>query len=656
MFDISLILWISVILQIVAVILALRLIPITNHALAWIIISAAFFLMALRRTIGLLHAEGILANSWLHALTAESVALAISILIVAGVYLIRAVFVQQKNTGLDVRKLSLAVEQNPSGTLIMDNKGKIEYANPAFHELYATTPETIIGSLPEILDPQNTSRDQLDMLWDTIKAGGTWEGEHYHRNNGHSRWEKTRISAVFDNENNITHYIATLEDISRQKKQHEKLEYMALHDPLTGLPNRTQFNKLLLQEITKTRQTKGTLAVLLLDSNNFKEINDTLGHSSGDNILKEIGTRLKNCAGEQNLVARMSGDEFLMLLPDATHEDCLEMSRKIVTASKIPYVIGEHSFEIGVSIGIALYPDDGEDHETLLKQADIAMYAAKNSGKKFCRYSKDLSNNNPGVLELASQLRAAVGNGELHLVYQPKINFSTGEIHGVETLLRWQHPQRGLLKPAAFIPVAEKSSHIILLTKWVIHNSLKKLAAWHSAGYELNMSINLSARDLTNPDLPKMIHSEVEMLGIDPSRITLEITESIIMMYSQQTIDNLGKLTSTGIKLSIDDFGTGYSSLHHLKELPISELKIDKSFITNMTTNDNDAVIVRSTIDMAHNLGLTVVAEGIEQKDTFDILEILRCDYGQGYLLDRPLDEEELLDQLQSDDLKRASQ
>lgn len=641
--DVSLILWVSVILQCIAVIFALRLISLTSRSLAWFLLSLAFFLMATQRAISLLYREGLVTSEWLIALTTESVALVISLLLVVGVFLIRDIFTHIQKDEIEIRKLSQTVEQNPNGTLILDISGKIEYANPAYCALYGYSYDKVIGKFPDVLKPEKTPGNILKELWNTLKSGNTWDGEFYHEEKSIGRWEKVCISPVKNEQGQTTNYIVILEDITKQKKQHAEMEYMAMHDALTGLPNRIMLTNLLVQEIIRAGGKRESIAVILMDSNNFKEVNDKLGHSTGDIILKELGNRLKSCVDERGIVARMGGDEFLILLPSTNYEECLKIVSRVTTSTKTPFIFGGISFEIGFSIGISIYPDDSEDHNTLLKQAEIAMYAAKNSARKFLRFEKQLSKDNLSTLELASEIRKAVDNDEFLLLYQPKINFTSGEVDSVEALIRWQHPKRGLLEPVAFIPLAEQSEHIILITRWVIHNSLKKLSEWHKAGHKLGISINISARDLLNPELPDIIKKEIKINKIEPSRLTLEITENVIMMYSQQTMDTLNKLMDIGIRFSIDDFGTGYSSLQHLKELPLSELKIDKSFILNMTENDDDAIIVRSTIDLAHNLGLKVVAEGIEEKDVYDILHILRCDYGQGFLFKKPMTEEDLL-------------
>lgn len=642
-FDVSLILWISVILQCIAVFLALRLIPVSSRSLAWIILSSAFLLMAARRTMSLLYAEGVIQGEWLRALTTETVALIISLLIVTGVYQIRRIFVHLQEDALEIRKLSLAVEQNPNTTLILDTSGHIEYANPAYFLLTGKSPGEVTGQLPENLKSENISKETLRELWETLKTGHIWEHEFRYKGIKDYRWERAKISSVKNPKGEITHYVATLEDITQQKEHSDKLEYIAMHDTLTGLPNRTMFSNLLAHEIIKAGKTHHPLAVMLLDLNNFKQVNDALGHSMGDNVLKEIAARLQSRVGKTGIVARIVGDEFLILLPSTNYSECLEVVSRITTGAETPIIIDGKKFEIGVSIGIAMYPDDEEDHNTLLKQAERAMYAAKESSRKFLRYSKKPEHDELSALELSSEIRTAVDNDQLLLFFQPKINLETGDTDSVEALVRWQHPKHGLLDPEKFIPLAEKTGHIVLITKWVIHNSLKKLAEWNSAGHSIGLSINISARDLLYTKLSKFIEDEIQLYHVDPSFLTLEITESTIMMYSQQTMDTLNRLKDTGIHFSIDDFGTGYSSLQNLKELPVSELKIDKSFILNMLDNDDDAIIVRSTIDLAHNLGLKVVAEGIEEKDTYDILVILGCDYGQGFLFKKPMPHEALL-------------
>jgi diguanylate cyclase (GGDEF)-like protein len=412
---------------------------------------------------------------------------------------------------------------------------------------------------------------------------------------------------------------------------------MALHDSLTDLPNRTLFNDRLEQAILTAQRGKSRFAVMLMDINNFKVINNSMGHLVGDIILKEISTRLLEITRGGDTVARMGGDEFLFLLTDAKHNEQIEFIKRVTAILETPFIVGNKSFEISASIGLALFPDDGDDPETLLRSADVAMYSAKSTAETYKRYDKRLDASNVNRMELSNSLRSAVDNNQFMLHYQPIANYSTGKIDSAEALIRWNHPERGLLYPDNFIPLAEQTFHIGAITQWVLKTALQDLASWNKKGLETGVSINISAQDLLDPALSAKIKTELESNNISASQVTIEITESSLMMHTHQTLKNLKKLRNIGVKIHIDDFGTGYSSLQYLKKFPVTGLKIDKAFVMNMTSDDNDAIIVRSTADLAHNMGLTVVAEGIEKQDIYDVVEILGCDYAQGYLIAKPM-------------------
>ncbi len=642
MSNLSLILWISVTAQCIAVLLALRLIPLTGRALAWIILSLALLMMAMRRAISLLYQQGTLQDNWLRGFTTESVALLISLLMVTGLIMIRRIFIQQRINDDKIRTLSLAVEQNPGVTIIINTKGKIEYVNSAYCNLSGQMLQEVIGKDPDILDPRHIEQDVLDNIWETLATGEIWEGEVRNiYDDDYQRWENARISPVKNQAHEITHYVILLEDVTEQREQREQLEYMALHDGLTDLPNRTLFNDRLHQAIRSARRDNEPLAVMLMDLNNFKEINDSMGHQVGDEILREIATRLLEIIRGGDTVARMGGDEFLILLPAAKHAKQQQFIKRIRSILDTPFIVAGRSFEISASIGVALFPEDGEEPEILLKRADVAMYAAKNSAESYKRYDRSLDADNVSRMELSQSLRTAVEEDQFELYYQPIVNYTTGTIDTVEALIRWNHPERGLVTPDSFIPLAEQTYQIGAITQWVIKKALQQLASWNSPSAP-GISLNISAHDLLDPGLSKFIQAQLTAFHIKASQITIEITESALMMHTHQTLNNLRKLRAIGVKIYIDDFGTGYSSLQYLKRFPVTGLKIDKAFVMNMTNDDNDAIIVRSTTDLAHNMGLKVVAEGIENQDVYDVVEILGCDYAQGFLIARPMTADKL--------------
>ncbi|MEO8322759.1 MAG: EAL domain-containing protein, partial [Actinomycetota bacterium] len=415
-------------------------------------------------------------------------------------------------------------------------------------------------------------------------------------------------------------------------------EHRALHDSLTGLPNRSLLHDRLRQAILSGERQGSAVAVMLLDLDNFKEVNDTLGHHNGDIMLQEVGVRLRAVLRGSDTVARLGGDEFAILLPNVV--DRGEIGRvavKVLEAIQVPIILEELSLEVGASIGVAIYPDQGLDAATLIQRADIAMYSAKSHRTGYEVYTQERHRDSPGRLTLVSDLRAALDNGELRVHYQPKAELPSGKIIGAEALLRWDHPQHGLIPPDEFIPVAEHTGLMRAMTLFVLESAISQCRDWTVAGTPLTVAVNLSARSLLDARLPHDILILLRRWGVDASRLRLEITESSIMADPVRLVDVLAKLNDAGIGLSIDDFGTGYSSLVQLKRLPVDEIKIDKSFVLGMSHNENDAVIVQSTIDLGRNLGLRVVAEGVEDQATMDMLTDLGCDIAQGFFLSRPI-------------------
>ncbi|MDX2426353.1 MAG: EAL domain-containing protein [Cycloclasticus sp.] len=643
MADISTILWLSVAVQCIAVVLALRLIPLTGRAFAWMVLSAAFLLMAARRVISLLYQQGGLDDNWLMVFSTELVALIISILIAIGVLMIRKIFVQWQSDEAKIRMLSLAVEQNPGPIIITDIDGKIVYINAAYCNMAGKDFETVRGKLTDIFDPGVMGKKTLKNIKKRLKAGNVWQGEIRNKfYNNALRWQNTSISPVKTPLGKVSHYVILQEDITQKRKQLDQLEHMALHDALTDLPNRTLFNDRLKQAILSARRKKEPLAVMLLDLNNFKEINDSMGHGAGDQILKEIAKRLQGIMRGGDTVARMGGDEFLILLPMANPQKQSHFINRVNTILEAPFILQQQSFEIRVSVGVALFPDDGEEPEELLKRADVAMYAAKKSAETHKRYDKNLDEDSFNRLELSHSLRTAVAEDQLILHYQPIVNFLTGDVDQVEALVRWNHPIRGIIYPDHFIPLAEQTHNIGVITRWVIKHAVQQLSDWHKRGLKIGVSINISAHDLIDLSLADYISTELDATQLEPSFLTIEMTESALMQRTAETLDNLAKLRKTGIQINIDDFGTGYSSLQYLTKFPVTGLKIDKSFVMNMVNDENAIIIVRSTIDLAHNIGLKVVAEGIEDSLSYQSLKKLGCDYGQGYLLSKPIGAEAL--------------
>jgi diguanylate cyclase (GGDEF)-like protein len=421
-----------------------------------------------------------------------------------------------------------------------------------------------------------------------------------------------------------------------------ELEHMALHDSLSGLPNRALFTDRLEQAIIAAGRSGGRFACMILDLDRFKEINDTLGHNIGDEVLREVASRLARGLRESDTVARLGGDEFAILLPSANVREATRIASKLLHLLEEPVVIGQHSFAVGASIGVALFPDHGERAAQLMQRADVAMYVAKRNGNGYALYDVEEDHHNASRLAFLSELRGALDRGELALHFQPKVHLASAAVQAVEALVRWQHPQRGLILPEEYIPLSEQTGLIRPITTWVLGEAMRQCREWHAAGRDLAVSVNLSMRNLHDPQFPGTVGALLMNWQVDPQAIVLEITESAVMADSERVLAVLQRLRGMGVRLSIDDFGTGYSSLSHLKRLPVSEIKIDKSFVTDMHVNDDDAIIVRSTIDLAHNLGLTVTAEGVEREDAFTVLNVLGCDLAQGQYISPALPVREL--------------
>lgn len=438
-----------------------------------------------------------------------------------------------------------------------------------------------------------------------------------------------------------------VDQTSELRAQATVFEHQAMHgtthDALTDLPNRVLMHDRLERAISSAQHEKHYSALLLLDLNRFKEINNTLGHHQGDLLLKQVATRLRGVVQEPDSVARVGGDEFAILLAKiATPEAALQMARRTQNALNAPFTIGGLALDIRVSMGVALYPEHGVDADTLQQHAEVAMHAAKQRKDAVLMYAPALDEYSPYRLTLTSELRQGIDHNQLLLHYQPKITLSNGEVFGVEALVRWQHPRHGLMHPNDFIPLAERTGLIKHLTSWVLNQALQQCRVWQQEKMDMTVAVNISAQALLDLDLPDIIAGRLAAYDLSAQSLILEITESAIMADTDRALRILTRLAEMGVRLSIDDFGTGYSSLAYLSKLPASEIKIDRSFVAAMTDHENDAMIVRATIDLAHNLGLMVIAEGVESSNIFAELKALGCDAVQGYYISPPLDTQKL--------------
>jgi diguanylate cyclase (GGDEF)-like protein len=430
--------------------------------------------------------------------------------------------------------------------------------------------------------------------------------------------------------------IPLLARVSRRLRKHvERIRYQALHDDLTDLPNRLHFRTSISQSIEAARRDGSRVAVLLLDLDRFKEINDTLGHQSGDELLKELATRLQTLTTETVMLARLGGDEFGIVAHGAGASVALELAEHVRAAIEPPFLVQGIPLVIEASIGISIYPEHGDGVDALLQKADVAMYGAKDRRLGIAVYDGNLDTNTADHLALMSELRRALDGEEIVLHFQPQADVRTGNVVGAEALIRWQHPVRGLMPPSDFVPYVERTGMSTALSAYVLSGAARQLREWRDQGVDVSLAVNLTMHDLLDTSLPDRVAEMLERFGVDPTRLELEITERVIMADPVRVRNVVERLKLIGVRLAIDDFGTGYSSLSYLKSLPLDVIKIDRSFVMGMD-RASDRAIVRSTIDLGHNLGLTVVAEGVENQETLDELSRYGCDLVQGFLIARP--------------------
>jgi len=423
-----------------------------------------------------------------------------------------------------------------------------------------------------------------------------------------------------------------------RRQAEETIHRLAYTDPVTGLPNRIRFREHVQQAVEEAKQSRDPLALLLMDLERFKDVNDTLGHNRGDSLLQQVGLRLRSALFAPDVVARLGGDEFGILLPRlAEADDVKQVIKKLHGFLEAPFIIDGIPIAVEASIGVATMPEHADDADMLLQRADVAMYLAKKTGSGHFIYAPERDPHSPRRLALLAELRQAIETEQLFLHYQPKIVLKTGGVIGVEALVRWQHPKNGVIPPDQFIGITEYTGLIKPLTRWVLTKALRQCAALRRNGSTIRLAVNLSVRSLHDPHLPGQVAELLQAAAVSPESLELEITESAIMVDPPRALETLTALNRMGAHLSIDDFGTGFSSLGYIQKLPVAEIKIDKSFVLNMAADENDATIVRSIIELGHNLGLKVVAEGVENQTVLERLTALGCDYAQGYYISRPV-------------------
>jgi len=540
------------------------------------------------------------------------------------------------------RRFRAVIEQATDLVLILDANGIFTYASPSHQRIVGYSPQDLIGrNIFDFIHPAD--KKQVHITWagafeatdDAIDNVVTVECRLRHANGSWVTVEAIGRNCLEDPD--IRGFIINARDTSEHVLVQEQLRYQLLHDNLTDLPNRTLLLEILGGFIGKAAKAKQELGLIILDINRFRDINDTFGHVEGDRLLSEVAYRLRQAISDSSTIARLGGDEFAIVLPIDSPGIITETLTALKSMLEEPFTIESHTLQIDASAGISLYPMHGDDPITLLRKADIAMFAAKRTHQPFAYYEGEHDQNTTQRLELISGLRHAVLANEFTLYYQPKAQTRTGVIQCAEALIRWQHPAHGLIFPDRFIPLAEQSGFITALTMWTIERAMRQYKDWQAQGIELEIAVNLSMWDLHNPTFPAKIAALFEKYDVPTYRIRMEVTESAAMSNPDLTISVLKRLASLGINCSLDDFGTGYSSLTYIKQLPIDELKIDRSFIQHIIDTPADEAIVSSTITLAHSLGLQVVAEGVEDANTMRLLDALGCDITQGYFLSRPL-------------------
>jgi diguanylate cyclase (GGDEF)-like protein/PAS domain S-box-containing protein len=525
--------------------------------------------------------------------------------------------------------------------MITDGDNNIVSVNAAFTRITGYEAGEVIGKNPRLLRSERHDAAFYQELWDTLNTTGHWQGEIWDkRKNGEEYPKWLAITVVLGERDIVANYIAIFADITERKEAEGKIQYLAHFDSLTGLPNRALLQDRLKQALAAASRHKKQLSLLFLDLDHFKNINDSLGHDVGDLLLQAVAERLQGCVREGDTVSRLGGDEFVVVLLDIQKSDnAAYVAQKIVDELAVPFSLGEHVLYVTSSIGISLFPEDGRNSDILIRNADSAMYSAKTGGRNDYRFfTQDMNEQALARLALEIDLRQALALGEFRLHYQPQISSETGKVIGMEALIRWQHPVRGMVSPASFIPLAEELGLIVSIGDWVLREACRQNRAWQVQGLPpVPIAVNLSALQFLQQNLPDKIHAILEETGLEPRYLELELTESTFMQDAEQTITMLQTLKAMGLQLAIDDFGTGYSSLSYLKRFPIDKLKIDQSFVRHLASDPDDAAIARTIINMGHSLRLEVIAEGVETAEQLVFLETEGCDHIQGYYFSKPL-------------------
>ncbi len=547
----------------------------------------------------------------------------------------------QKKAEEQALTLSQAIEQSPISMILTNIDSKIEYVNSAFEKISGYAASEVIGQSASMLKSGLTPKSLYKELWNAISTGHAWQGELQNKKkNGDIFWEHAHIAPIFDNAGVTKHYLALKQDVTQYKQQEEKILHQAHYDSLTGLPNRLLSLDRLSQMLKDAHRAKNNVAVLFIDLDDFKKVNDTMGHSVGDELLIQAAVRLKNTIRESDVVGRLGGDEFIIILSNINEPTEVEIiARKLLEQFYQPFRLENRELVSTISIGIALYPLDSEDPKELLRQADSAMYHSKDRGRNtYNFYTHQMNHDMNRRLKVEEQLRSALKQKELEVYFQPFVDIKNRKIIGAEALLRWNNALLGQVTPDEFIPIAEQTGLIVTIGQYVIEVAFATAKKWQQTyNPHFKIAINVSPKQFRENTFVDMLNIQLDKHQINPSTIELEITEGVLLSGDAVIDSNLISINDIGVSISMDDFGTGYSSLSYLRSYPFNTLKVDKSFINDITVDPGDLELVGAAIAMGHGLNLTVVAEGVETEEQYHLLNALKCDYGQGYLFSKPL-------------------
>ncbi|WP_340053346.1 phosphodiesterase DibA [Pseudomonas sp. JAI120] len=540
-----------------------------------------------------------------------------------------------------LRQAAAVFDCTREGVLVTDAKGLIVHVNRAFMEITGYQREDVMGQQPSLFKSGRHSSHFYQQMFQTLEHTGEWSGEIWNRRKSgeiYPQWQTIRV--IHDDRGHLSHYVAVFSDISAIKDSEHELAHLAHHDPLTDLPNRLLFTDRAEQALASAQLHKRGCALLLLDLDHFKIINDSLGHNIGDQLLKLVGERLSALFGPGVTLARLGGDEFAVLAENCSQVvQAAALAQRMLDEMKQPFIFDGHQLFISASIGISLFPNDALSAEQLLRNADSALFKAKSVGREgYALYTEELTAHAQNRVEIASELRRALERQELRVYYQPVHDLHTSRLIGVEALVRWQHPERGLVPPGDFIPIAERTGLIADIDGWVMDQACRQMCQWLADGLPLSfIAINVSSRLFARRELYDQVAQVLHDTGLDPAFLELEVTESAVMDDPEVALEQLHRLRELGLRLAIDDFGTGYSSLLRLKRLPVQKLKIDQGFVAGLPWDEDDAAIVRVVIALAKSMGMQVHAEGIEQVEQARFLLEQNCDMGQGYWFGRPM-------------------